>query len=67
MPAASGFARFDAATVESLPFPDAAAEDPVLIRLAREAMNGEPAPTELDRRVASLLRLDLARSDEGPC
>jgi hypothetical protein len=53
--AASGFVRFNAATIEALPLPTAAPEDPVLVRLARAALDGGEVQDALDRRVAELL------------
>jgi hypothetical protein len=54
-PAASGFVRFNAATVEALPLPVGAPEDPVLVRLARAALDGAPVQEEIDRRAEELL------------
>jgi hypothetical protein len=53
--AAAGFARFNAATVGSLPLPDAALSDDELLELAERGHRSEDVQPALDARVASLL------------
>ncbi|MGH7510153.1 MAG: Eco57I restriction-modification methylase domain-containing protein [Gemmatimonadales bacterium] len=57
VPAAGGFARFNARTVATLPFPISAAADSELTRLARAARLGRAVQEELDRIAAVHLNL----------
>ncbi len=52
VPAASGFARFNAQTIARLPLPISAFTDPALSRLAQEGRAGVPVQEELDEAVA---------------
>lgn len=57
--ASSGFRRFDAATVGSLPLPSLAIGDPVLVSIATAAhRTGTVDQEALDHRVAELLEID---------
>jgi hypothetical protein len=60
VPAAGGFARFTAATVERLPLPPVALTDPNLAALADAGRRGEPFQSELDDLVARHLDLKSA-------
>ena len=60
VPAAGGFARFTAATVERLPLPPVALTDPNLAALADAGRRGEPVQSELDDLVARHLDLKSA-------
>jgi hypothetical protein len=57
VPAASGFARFNAQTVARLPLPDSALADSTLSRLAQEGRDGTLTQEELDAAVAGHLGL----------
>ena len=57
VPAASGFARFNAQTVARLPLPISAFADPTLSRLAQEGRTGAPVQAELDKAMAVHLGL----------
>jgi hypothetical protein len=57
VPAASGFARFNAQTIARLPLPSSAFADPALSRLAQEGRAGAPVQGELDEAVAEHLGL----------
>jgi hypothetical protein len=57
VPAASGFARFTASTVEGLPLPAGALSDPDLAALARAGRRGETIQGDLDDLVARHLDL----------
>ena len=61
-PAAGGFSRYSAATIEALPAPDDPAE-PVLAALGQEAAAGRDAQQRIDRRVAEMLGLTHADRD----
>ena len=63
VPAASGFARFNAGVIARLPLPDAVLEDQALDRLARTGRDGERVQEELDDRVAR--HLGLSSSDQS--
>jgi hypothetical protein len=56
--AASGYSRFNAATVESLPLPPEALTDPALIRLGETAHRGAIDQSAIDARVGELLAAD---------
>ena len=57
VPAASGFARFNAQTIARLPLPSSAFADSALTRLAREGRAGALVQEELDEAVAGHLGL----------
>jgi hypothetical protein len=57
VPAASGFARFNAQTIARLPLPIAAFADATLTRLAQQGRAGAPVQEELDETVAGHLGL----------
>jgi hypothetical protein len=57
VPAASGFARFNAQTVSRLPLPSSALEDSALSRLARQGRAGAPVQEQVDEAVAGHLAL----------
>ncbi len=57
VPAASGFARFTAGTVERLPLPSGALSDPHLAALADAGRRGEQVQSDLDALVARHLDL----------
>jgi hypothetical protein len=57
VPAASGFARFNAQTISQLPLPAAVLSDPHLSRIAREARDGSLKQEELDEITARHLGL----------
>ena len=57
VPAASGFARFNAQTIARLPLPNSAFADSTLTRLAREGRAGAPVQEELDEAIAGHLGL----------
>ena len=57
VPAASGFARFNAQTIARLPLPHSAFADSVLSRLAQEGRAGTLMQEELDEAVAGHLGL----------
>lgn len=57
VPAASGFARFNARTVARLPLPPSALADPSLTRLAQEGRAGALAQEDLDEVLAAHLGL----------
>jgi hypothetical protein len=57
VPAASGFARFNAQTVARLPLPSSVFADSALTRLAQEGRAGAPVQEELDEAVAGHLGL----------
>jgi hypothetical protein len=57
VPAASGFARFNARTIARLPLPISAFADPALSRLAQQARAGSLVQEELDEIVAGHLGL----------
>jgi hypothetical protein len=62
--AASGFARFNAAVVESVPLPDAVLADPVLLDLGRDAVARQRLDqSAADRRAAVLLGLSSIDRD----
>ena len=63
VPAASGFARFNAGAIARLPLPDSALEDTALDRLARAGRSGEAVQEELDDLVAR--HLGLSSSDQS--
>jgi hypothetical protein len=63
VPAASGFARFNAGAIARLPLPDPVLEDPALDRLARAGRGGDVAQEELDELVAR--HLGLSNSDQS--
>lgn len=63
VPAASGFARFNAGAVARLPLPAAAMKDAGLDRLARAGRSGEVSQEELDDLVAR--HLGLSSSDQS--
>ncbi|MGB7211959.1 MAG: N-6 DNA methylase [Gemmatimonadales bacterium] len=56
--AMNGYFRFNARSVGRLPWPEAAIEDPTLIRSAERGSHGEDTTATLDARVAELLGLD---------
>jgi len=60
VPAAGGFARFNAGTVAALPLPPAVCADPELARLARAARLGAEVQEELDEVAAGHLNLSSA-------
>jgi hypothetical protein len=57
VPAAGGFARFNAQVVERLPCPRSALADPTLAQLGRAGRTGAPIQTDLDEVVARHLGL----------
>jgi hypothetical protein len=57
VPAASGFARFNAQTIGRLPLPSSAFTDSRLARLAQEGRAGAPVQEELDEVMAGHLGL----------
>ena len=57
VPAASGFARFNAQTIARLPLPISVFGDSTLIRLAQEGRAGAPVQEELDEAMAGHLGL----------
>jgi hypothetical protein len=57
VPAASGFARFNAQTIARLPLPSSAFADSALTRLAQEGRAGALVQEELDEAVAGHLGL----------
>ena len=57
VPAASGFARFNAQTIARLPLPSSAFADSTLSRLARQGRAGAPVQEELDKAMAVHLGL----------
>jgi hypothetical protein len=63
VPAASGFARFNAGVIARLPLPGPALEDLALDRLARVGRAGESVQQELDDLVAR--HLGLSTSDQS--
>lgn len=56
--AMNGFSRFNARSVGGIPWPDAAADDPALIRSAERGSHGEDTTAALEARVTELLGLD---------
>jgi hypothetical protein len=60
VPAASGFARFNAETIASLPLPDSALVDPELTRLARAGRMETDIQEQLDEATARHLSLSSA-------
>lgn len=60
VPAAGGFARFNANVVARLPLPDSALADPRLIELARAGRSGRAVQEDVDELVAR--HLGLSRS-----
>jgi hypothetical protein len=60
VPAASGFARFTASTVEGLPLPPTALSDPELAALGHAGRRGQTVQSELDDLVARHLDLKPA-------
>jgi hypothetical protein len=63
VPAAGGFARFNAQVVSRLPLPSSVFSDPNLARLARAGRAGAMVQEELDRRVARHLGLSQSAQD----
>jgi len=63
VPAASGFARFNAGTVGRLPLPPSALADTGLFALAEAGRRGEPIQGDLDDLTAR--HLDLSARDRG--
>jgi len=59
VPAASGFARFNAQTIARLPLPSSAFADSALTRLAQEGRAGALVQEELDEAVAGHLGLSI--------
>jgi hypothetical protein len=57
VPAASGFARFNAQTIARLPLPSSALADSALTRLAQEGRAGALVQEELDEAMAGHLGL----------
>jgi hypothetical protein len=57
VPAANGFARFNAQTIARLPLPDSALSDPTLTRLAQAGRAGASMQEELDEAMAGHLGL----------
>lgn len=57
-PAQGGFARFNARTVGSVPWPDLGRTDRTLITLAQQGIQGEDTTRALDARVGEILELD---------
>jgi len=62
-PASSGFARFNARVVASLPCPPAALGDSMLLDLGRAGVAGRLSQEELDERCATLLDLGQTERD----
>jgi hypothetical protein len=60
VPAASGFARFNAETIASLPLPDSVLADPELTRLARAGRMKTNIQEQLDEAAARHLNLSSA-------
>jgi hypothetical protein len=63
VPAASGFVRFDAGTIEALPLPGTVLSDPRLDALSLRARRGEDVQHELDDLAASHLGLGAGEQD----
>jgi hypothetical protein len=63
VPAAGGFARFNAQVVGHLPLPSSVLEDPTLAELARAGRAGEVVQERIDRRAARHLSLTSSAQD----
>jgi hypothetical protein len=64
MPAAGGFARFNAATVGGLPLPSTVLADPAFTALTRAGRRGEPVQADLDEITARHLGLSTSACSE---
>ncbi len=60
VPAAGGFARFNAGTIGGLPMPPSVLTDPALAALTRAGRRGEPVQADLDELTARHLGLSAA-------
>jgi len=64
VPAAGGFARFNAGIISSLPLPSSVLTDPALATLSRAGRMGEPVQADLDELTARHLGLSAAARSE---